>query len=334
MNIDKIKEKAGYFMLKKLAIVVPCYNEEEVLETTTKRLLGFLNDQIGQGKIHQDSFILYIDDGSKDTTWELIEKYNRLYKTKNFKGSFIKGVKLAGNVGHQNALYSGLMKAVEDADFTISIDADLQDDVSSMEEMIDKYYLGADIVYGVRDKRDTDTFLKKNTALLFYKIMKFLGSNSINNHADFRLMSKRAVLQLGEYEERNLYLRGLIPMIGYKTDCVYYDRKERTAGISKYTPSKMIELALNGITSFSTKPMRLITELGISITGISILAAIYTLWSYIFGTAIAGWSSMMLSLWFLGGLILFALGIIGEYIGKIYLEVKKRPRYNIEKHIK
>lgn len=313
--------------MDRLAIVVPCYNEEPMLEISSKELRFVLEDLIKKNKISDDSYILFVNDGSKDKTWELIENENKKYPKSVF------GLKLAGNVGHQNALTAGLISAAQMSDITVSIDADLQDDTAVIEEMIDKYHEGKDIVYGVRKKRTTDTFFKRVTAQGFYKFMNIMGVKTIYNHADFRLMSKRAVLQFAEYKETNLFLRGIVPLIGYQTDCVYYDRKERVAGESKYPLKKMIALAFNGISSFSIKPISMIMWLGFIIIIFSILAGIYALVSYFIGHAIAGWTSLILSIWFLGGVQLFCIGLIGQYIGKIYMEVKHRPRYNIEKLI-
>ena len=311
--------------MDKLAIVVPCYNEEPMLKISSEALRGVLEDLIKKQKISEDSFVLFINDGSKDKTWDLIEEEHALYP------SMIKGVKLAGNVGHQFALTAGLLTAKDMSDVTVSIDADLQDDVSVIEEMIDKFHEGKDIVYGVRKKRKTDTFFKRTTAQAFYKFMKLMGAKTVYNHADFRLMSKRAVEQYAKYEESNLFIRGIVPLIGYETDSVYYDRKERVAGESKYPLKKMIALAFNGISSLSVKPITMITGLGMIIILLSICAAIYALVSYSRGNTVPGWTSLMLSIWFIGGVQLLCIGLIGQYIGKIYLEVKHRPRYNIEK---
>ena len=312
--------------MDRLAIVVPCYNEEEMLPITTKELTEVLNDLIRKGKIAKDSYILYVDDGSKDATWELIEKMHK-------ENDKVFGLKLAGNVGHQYALTAGMMQAKEHADILISIDADLQDDTLVMEDMVDKYHEGNDIVYGVRNDRKKDSFFKRTTAQVFYKVMAAMGVKTIYNHADYRLMSKRAVDHFANYEEVNLYLRGIMPLIGYKTESVFYERKERIAGESKYPFSKMIALAWNGITSFSVKPINFIAVLGGVIIFLSILAAVYAFVSYCNGKVVAGWTSLILSIWLLGGLQLFAIGVIGQYIGKIYMEVKHRPRYNVETYL-
>lgn len=311
--------------MDKLAIVVPCYNEEEVLKIASEALRGVLDDLVRKEKISADSFILFVNDGSKDRTWELIEEEHSTYPVQ------VCGVKLAGNVGHQYALTAGLITAMEMSDVTISIDADLQDDINVIEDMIDKFHEGNDIVYGVRKERKTDTFFKRTTAQAFYKLMKFMGVKTVYNHADFRLMSKRAVEQFSKYRESNLFIRGMIPLIGYQTDSVYYDRKERVAGESKYPLKKMLALAFNGISSFSIKPISMIMGMGLFIVFISVLAAVYALISYATGHVVQGWTSLILSIWFLGGLQLLAIGLVGQYIGKIYIEVKQRPRFNIEK---
>ena len=306
-----------------LYIVVPCYNECEVFPMTAAELTKLVSGMISEGKISDKSRILFVNDGSRDNTWELIEaEYN--------KNSLVCGLKLAGNVGHQNALFAGLMAAKDKCDITVSIDADLQDDTKAIIEMVDKYYEGCDIVYGVRSARKTDTFFKRTTAQGFYKFMHKMGVKTVYNHADFRLMSSRAVQQLGNYEERNMFLRGIVPLIGYKTDNVYYERKERLAGESKYPLKKMISFAFDGITSFSIKPITLISALGMLIIGASIVAAIYSLIVYFCGNTVPGWTSLMLSIWFLGGVQLVSIGLIGQYIGKIYVESKHRPRYNPE----
>ncbi len=311
--------------MDRLAIVVPCYNEEEVLKIASEALRGVLDDLVAREKVAPESFILFVNDGSRDRTWELIEEEHRLYPGQ------IRGVKLAGNVGHQFALTAGLLTAMERCDVTVSIDADLQDDVTVIEEMIDKFHEGNDIVYGVRRERKTDTFFKRTTAQAFYKLMALMGVKTVYNHADFRLMSRRAVEQFSQYKETNLFLRGMMPLIGYQTDNVYYDRKERVAGESKYPLKKMLALAFNGISSFSVKPISMITGLGLFIIVCSVFAAIYALISYFTGSVVPGWTSLILSIWFLGGLQLMAVGMVGQYIGKIYMEVKQRPRYNIEK---
>ncbi len=311
--------------MDRLAIVVPCYNEEEVLKLASQALRSVLDRLVQSGKIASDSFILFVNDGSKDKTWDLIEEEHKTYPVQ------VSGVKLAGNVGHQFALTAGLITAMERSDVTISIDADLQDDVDVIEEMIDKFHAGSDIVYGVRKERKTDTFFKRTTAQAFYKLMGLMGVKTVYNHADFRLMSRRAVEEFSKYKETNLFLRGMMPLIGYQTDCVYYDRKERAAGESKYPLKKMLALAFNGISSFSVKPISMILGIGLLIIIASVLALIYALISYCTGHVVPGGTSLILSIWFLGGLQLLAIGMVGQYIGKIYIEVKQRPRYNIEK---
>ena len=312
----------------KLAIVVPCYKEEEVLEICSEALRGVLNDLAAKGKITEDSFVMFVNDGSKDRTWELIESEHAKHPVQ------VKGVNLAGNVGHQYALTAGLLVAKDMCDISISIDADLQDDVAVIEDMVDAYYAGNDIVYGVRNDRSTDTFFKRATAQGFYKFMEVMGVKTVYNHADFRLMSKRALEHFSKFKESNLFLRGMMPLIGYNTTSVYYSRKERVAGESKYPLKKMLALAFNGITSFSVKPISLILGLGVAIIALSVLAAAYSLIVHFMGNTVPGWTSLMLSIWLLGGLQLFAIGLVGMYIGKIYMEVKERPRYNIEKILK
>lgn len=311
--------------MDRLAIVVPCYNEEEMLKLSSEALRDVLDDLIRKEKIAANSFILFVNDGSRDRTWELIEEEHQAYPAQVF------GVKLAGNVGHQFALTAGLITAKDMSDVTVSIDADLQDDVNVIEEMIDKFHEGNDIVYGVRKERKTDTFFKRTSAQAFYKLMNLMGVKTIYNHADFRLMSRRAVEEFSKYGETNLFIRGMVTLIGYRTDSVYYERKERVAGESKYPLKKMLALAFNGISSFSVKPISLILGMGVFIILTSLLAAVYALISYFTGHVVAGWTSLILSIWFLGGLQLLAIGMVGQYIGKIYIEVKHRPRYNIEK---
>ena len=313
-------------MAKTLAIVVPCYNEEAVIDDTASKLSEVLVDLKNKDKISADSFVLFVDDGSKDSTWEKIEKINS-------EKACMKGLKLAGNVGHQNALLAGLLYAKNISDATVSIDADLQDDIAVIEEMTDLWDSGCDIVYGVRSSRATDTFFKRTTAQCFYKLMRMMGVKSIYNHADFRLMSKRAVEGLEQFKERNLFLRGIVPTIGYKTDCVYYERKERMAGESKYPLKKMLAFAFDGITSFSTKPMTFIMGIGIWVIIFAVIMGIYSLIRHGQGRVVTGWTSLWLAMWFIGGIITFSIGLVGEYIGKIYIEVKERPRYIIEKEL-
>lgn len=306
-----------------LAIVVPCYKEEAVLHETHKRLSQLLDRLTTEGRISPRSYILYVNDGSTDRTWEIIKEF---YKNT----SYACGLNLAGNVGHQNALMAGLNAVKERCDAAISIDADLQDDVNVIPEMVERYMEGNDIVYGVRRERKTDTFFKRTTALAFYRLMKTMGAKSVYNHADYRLMSSRAIQQLCRFRERNLYLRGLVPLIGYQTACVYYNRDKRFAGESKYPFKKMLNFAIDGITSFSVKPVRMIFWLGCIFLLIALCVTIWTLRAYFLHDTVPGWSSLMISLWLVGGTILVSLGIVGEYIGKIYIEVKDRPRYNEE----
>ena len=310
-----------------LAIVVPCYNEEDAFPFSSKTLTETLGEMIHSGKVDKKSYILFVDDGSKDKPWDLIEKEVET-------NPLVRGLKLSGNVGHQNALFAGLLTANESSDITVSIDADLQDDVKAIEKMVESYHGGADIVYGVRSDRKSDSFFKRATAQGFYKIMAFMGAKSVYNHADFRLMSHRAVEALSKYKERNLFLRGLVPLIGFKTENVYYERSKRVAGESKYPLKKMLKFAFDGITSFSIKPISFITSLGIIIIICSIAAFIYSLVSYFTGHAEPGWASLIISIWFLGGVQLAAIGLVGQYVGKIYVETKERPRFNIEKYSK
>jgi glycosyltransferase involved in cell wall biosynthesis len=310
-----------------LAIVVPCYNEKEVLPSTAEQLLGVLQKLAAQSLISQDSKIVFIDDGSKDNTWELIE--NLCEKNPEC----FSGIKLSSNRGHQNALLCGLLSVREFADASISVDADLQDDISVIDEMLKMYASGCEIVYGVRSKRNSDSFFKRITAHGFYKFIHFLGADIIYNHADFRLMSKNALNALAKYKEVNLFLRGIVPMLGYKTGITYYERKERMAGESKYPFHKMLRFAIEGITSLSTKPIRIITTLGISIFIISLGMIAYSVFQYFHKSTEPGWSSLICSIWSLCGLILLSIGIVGEYVGKIYLETKERPRFIVEKKI-
>lgn len=307
-----------------LIITVPCFNEEAVLKETVSRLSRLVEGLISeQNLLDPRSRILLVNDGSSDKTWDIIQQ---LHQT----NPFVCGVNLAGNVGHQNALMAGLETAKEIGDIIISIDADLQDDINIIPEMIQKYLDGSDIVYGVRKERKTDTWFKRKTALGFYKLMNDMGVKSVFNHADYRLMSKRAVEQLCRFRERNLFLRGIVPTIGYKTDCVYYNRAKRFAGESKYPLKKMVNFAIDGITSFSVKPVRIIFLMGVLFLLIALGILVYVIISLISGNTVSGWASLILSIWLIGGCTLLGIGVIGEYIGKIYLEVKDRPRYNIE----
>ena len=311
---------------KILYVVVPCYNEQEVLAETSKRLREKFQTLIGSGKIDEKSRIVFVNDGSKDNTWKIIEELHR-------QDNLFSGINLSRNRGHQNALLAGLMTVKDCADVAISMDADLQDDINAMDEMLDKYYGGCDVVYGVRSKRATDTFFKRFTAESFYMLMNAMGANTGYNHADYRLMSKRALEGLAEFKEVNLFLRGMVPMIGYPSDVVYYERSERFAGESKYPLKKMISFAIEGITSLSTKPIKMITNLGVFIFLFSFVILIYSLIRHFSGDTVAGWTTIIVSVWAIGGLILLSLGIIGEYIGKIYLESKERPRYIIEQFL-
>ncbi|WP_099975327.1 MULTISPECIES: glycosyltransferase family 2 protein [Lactobacillaceae] len=310
----------------KLSIVVPCYNEEEVLGETTKELNGVYEKLLNSQKISSDSKIVYVDDGSKDQTWPMIEQFSRDYPN-------IAGVKLSRNFGHQGALLAGIDSVYRDSDAVVTIDADLQDDVNAIIEMVDEFEKGNEVVYGVRNNRDTDTAFKRNTAELFYKIMGWLGVKMVPDSADFRLMSKRAVEVLLSYKEQNLFLRGIVPMVGFKSSKVYYARKERFAGESKYPLRKMVKFAVDGITSFSIVPIKMIMGLGFTIVIISIILLIYTIVSKVRGQVVSGWSSLMISIWALGGVQLICISVIGEYVGKIFSEVKNRPRYTIERDI-
>jgi glycosyltransferase involved in cell wall biosynthesis len=307
-----------------LAIVVPCYNEEEVLFETAKRLSEKIIILISGQIISDKSTILFIDDGSSDNTWNLIEKYHAENPI------IFSGIKLSKNRGHQNALLCGLLSIKDTVDAAISIDADLQDDIDVIDEMINQYCAGCGIVYGVRSDRKKDSFFKKATAQCFYRFIRLLGADIIYNHADFRLMSKDALHALARYKEVNLFLRGIVPMLGYKTGSVYYSRKERFAGTSKYPLKKMLRFAFEGITSFSIRPIRFITILGIIVFTASLGMVIYSVIQYFQNNTISGWASTIVSIWGIGGLILFSIGIVGEYIGKIYLETKQRPRFIIE----
>jgi len=309
-----------------LYLVIPCYNEEEMLPTTRDTLKEVMEELIKKEKISKDSKVMLVNDGSKDKTWELIEEYHK-------NDELFRGVKLSRNKGHQNALLAGLMTAKDLCDITISMDADLQDDVSVIEKMVDSYKDGNEVVYGVRSSRKKDTFFKKFTAEGFYKLMKAFGVEIVFNHADCRLMSKKALEGLAEFKEVNLFLRGIVPLIGYKSEIVYYPRNERIAGESKYPLRKMLSFAFDGITSFSIKPLRFILAIGVLVLLISIGIMVYALIRKIQGAVVAGWTFLTISIWFIGGLQMIFLGVIGEYIGKIYSETKARPRYIIEKII-
>lgn len=308
-----------------LYIVVPCYNEEEVLPESAKQFYVALSDMMEKNLVSKESKILFVNDGSRDKTWELIENYAT-------NSPLFAGVSLAKNRGHQNALMAGLDTARKYADITVTIDADLQDDIHAIYEMVEKYKNDqCDVVFGVRSERKTDTFFKRTTAQGFYKLMKWMGVDVVYNHADYRLMSRRAVDSLMEYKEVNLFLRGIVSDLGYQTDVVYYKRNERFAGESKYPLKKMLAFAFQGISSFSISPIRLITSLGVIVSFASIIAILYALISLAFGNVMPGWTSLLMSIWLLGGLQLLSIGLIGEYIGKIYLEAKRRPLYFIAK---
>ena len=309
-----------------LYIVVPCYNEEAVLPETQKELGNKLETMITAGAVSEKSRIIFVDDGSKDKTWELIEKYHS-------ENPRIGGVKLAHNRGHQFAVLAGLMTVKDLCDMAITMDADLQDDIDVVDKFVEKYKEGCEVVYGVRNSRATDTFFKKTTAEGFYKIMQAMGVDIVFNHADYRLMSKTVLDALSEYKEVNLFLRGIVPLIGYKSDTVEYARKERFAGESKYPLKKMLSLAFEGITSFSVKPIRMVANLGAIIAAVSVIFLIWSVCVKLFGQSVDGWSSLMASIWLMGGLQIFCIGLIGEYVGKIYMETKHRPRYIIEQFL-
>ena len=309
-------------MIRILYLVIPCYNEQEVLHETSKRLLEKITAMIKNNVISEKSKIIFVNDGSKDKTWEIIKELN---ETNHIFG----GINLSRNRGHQNALLAGLMTVKEYADIVISLDADLQDDVDVIDKFVEQYYDGSDIVYGVRCDRETDTFFKRSTALAFYKFMSMLGVDMVYNHADYRLMNKRVLEGLSQFREFNLFLRGMVPLIGYQYSIVEYERHERFAGESKYPLKKMIAFALDGVTSLSIKPIRIITGIGFTIFFVSVLALIYSLIVNFVGNTITGWTSLTISIWMLGGIQLLCLGVIGEYIGKIYNETKERPRFII-----
>ena len=302
-----------------LYIVIPCYNEEKVLPITAPMFRDKILELVKAGKISPDSRVMFVNDGSKDKTWEIIRelaKQDKIYT----------GVALSRNRGHQNALLAGLMEAKSKCDITISIDCDGQDDINAMNEMVDAYLDGAQIVYGVRSKRDTDTFFKRFTAEGFYKVMKWMGADTVFNHADYRLVSAKALEAFSDFKEVNIFLRGMFPLVGFKSTCVYYERHERIAGESHYPLKKMLALAFDGITSLSIKPIRLITGLGVAISVVAFLLIIYALVSYFTGNVVSGWASSLIATCFLGGIQLISLGVIGEYVGKIYMETKARPR--------
>lgn len=310
-----------------LYILVPCYNEEAVLPETSKRLLKKLASLMQIQMISEKSKIVFVDDGSKDRTWELILQLHQEH-------ACISGIRLSCNKGHQNALLAGLSTVKSEADMVITLDADLQDDIDAIDEFVKQYNDGCDIVYGVRSSRTTDTFFKRRTALMFYRVMQALGVDIIYNHADYRLMSRRSIEALTQFKEVNLFLRGIVPLIGYRSTVVEYERHERFAGESKYPLRKMLAFALEGVTSFSVKPIRLIAAAGFLIFSISIFMLIYFLVLFLLGKTIAGWTSIVISIWAIGGLQILSVGIIGEYIGKIYLETKGRPKFFVEQYLK
>ena len=309
-------------MNTKLYIVIPCYNEEKVLPITSKMFLDELNLLISKDKISNDSRILFVNDGSKDTTWEIIKKLSK-------EDEHFIGICQSRNRGHQNAVLAGLMEAKDAADITISIDCDGQDDITAMEAMVDAYHDGCEIVYGVRSSRETDTFFKRFTAQSFYKLLNKMGAEVVYNHADYRLVSARVLKEFANFREVNLFLRGMFPLVGFKSTSVYYERHERLAGESHYPLSKMLALAFDGITSLSVKPIRMITGLGLGVSILSFIGVVWAIISQIMGKTVAGWSSTVCLVCFMGGIQLICLGVLGEYIGKIYMEVKARPRYII-----
>lgn len=313
-------------MAKILYLVIPCYNEEEVLADTAGKLDKKMKELMAEGLIDVKSKIIFVNDGSMDLTWKIIEDLHN-------KDTLFGGINLTRNRGHQNALLAGLMTVKDDADIVISLDADLQDDINVFDEMLRKNNEGYDVIYGVRNDRKKDSFFKRHTAQMFYKLTNKLGGDLIYNHADFRLMSRRALEGLAQFEEVNLFLRGIVPLIGYPSTIVEYERKERLAGKSKYPLKKMMSFAIEGITSLSIKPMKFVTGMGIFVFLVSIAMMIYAFVSYFTGRVVAGWTSILISVWAIGGMVLLGLGIVGSYIGKIYLETKKRPRYIVEKYI-
>ncbi len=309
-----------------LYLVIPCYNEQEVLPETARRLTQKLGGMVAAGTISPKSRVLLVDDGSRDATWQVIQELHR-------QNPLFSGLKLAHNRGHQNALLAGLMSAKELCDIAISMDADLQDDVDAIDRFVAEYQAGCDIVYGVRSSRASDTAFKRNTAVGYYRFLRWMGVEIVENHADYRLMSRRALEALGQYREVNLFLRGIVPLIGFRTSVVTYERHERFAGESKYPLKKMLAFAIDGITSFSVKPIRLITILGVLIFGVSVLCLGWLLLTKLFGYTVDGWTTLMGSIWALGGIQLLCLGILGEYIGKIYQETKRRPRFLVEEFL-
>mgnify|MGYP003302015453 FL=1 len=309
-----------------LYVVIPCYNEEEVIDETTRQLTRKIGNLIEENKISKNSKVMYVNDGSKDKTWKKIKSINK-------ENELFTGITLTRNRGHQNALLAGLLTAKKYADVIISMDADLQDDINVIDEMLDKYKSGNDIVYGVRSSRKKDSFFKRVTAENYYKIMKLLGVDCVYNHADYRLTSKRVLDELENFKEVNLFLRGIFPLLGYKSDIVYYERKERVAGKTKYPLKKMLNFAWDGITSFSVKPLRMICTIGFMILFISIIIMLYSIIRKLTGNTVDGWTFLSISIWFIGGLQMISIGIIGEYIGKMYNETKQRPRFIISENL-
>ena len=309
-------------MTPRLFIVIPCYNEQEVLPITAPMFLDKIKSLAAAGKIREDSRVLFVNDGSKDKTWDIISDLAR-------QDEHYLGISQSRNRGHQNAVLAGLMEAKDQCDITISIDCDGQDDINAMDAMVDEYLSGAEIVYGVRSKRDTDTFFKRVTAESFYKLMKWMGADTVYNHADYRLVSSRALKEFANFKEVNIFLRGMFPLVGFKSTCVYYERHERIAGESHYPLKKMLALAFDGITSLSIKPIRIITGMGVVISLVAFALIIYALVSYFTGNVVSGWASSLIVTCFLGGIQLISLGVIGEYVGKIYMETKARPRFII-----
>lgn len=310
-----------------LFLVLPCYNEEAVLPSTAEKLRGKMTALLRENKISPESRVVFVDDGSKDNTWALIERLHAA-------DQLFRGISLSRNRGHQNALLAGLFTVKDECDAVITLDADLQDDLDAIDAMLEQFAAGNEIVYGVRSSRETDSAFKRATAKGFYRLMKALGAETVDNHADFRLMSARTIRALESFGEVNLFLRGIVPLIGFQSSCVYYERKARTAGETKYPLKKMLSFAFEGITSFSVKPIRIIALLGALIFFASIVMLVYSLVRHFTGHTVSGWTSIVVSIWALGGLQLFSLGVIGEYIGKVYLETKKRPRFIIDKYLK
>ncbi len=310
----------------KLYVVVPCYNEEAVLPETAKRMEELFESMCQSLLIDRGSRVVFVDDGSRDKTWNIIDSLTK-------KNDIFAGIRLAHNAGHQNAVLGGMMTVMNECDCAVSIDADLQDDINVIPRMAERFAEGYDVVFGVRNKRETDTWFKRTTAEGFYKVMRMLGVDLVFNHADFRLLSRRALAALSQYPERNMFLRGIVPTLGFRSTCEYYDRQERFAGESKYPLKKMLSFAFDGITSFSIRPIRFISGLGAAACIVAIVMAVYTIVCKIIGHTDSGWASLMLSLWFIGGVQLLSIGLIGEYIGKIYKEVKRRPRYIIEAYV-